>query len=351
MMDIKYNKLSDISILSSLWRGWRRLLFLLPLLFISCVEEEQFSNSPEGNFEALWKIMDEHYCFFDYKREQLGVDWQEVYSRYKPQVKAADTEQLFEVLCNMIGELKDGHVNLSSGFNYGRNWSWKEDFPENFFDVIYNKYIGTEYRISGGIQYLILDDNIGYMRVSSFASEPGDGNLDNILYHFMACRSLIIDIRDNGGGLVSAAHKLASRFTNEQLHVGYLQHKTGKGHNDFSKPEAQYLEPSAAMRWQKPVFVLTNRGVFSAANEFVMYMKQCKNCTVIGDRTGGGGGMPFSNELPNGWGVRFSACPTYDVNMQSVEHGINPDIPCAISDEDYQRNIDTIIEKARLLSK
>ncbi len=327
------------------------ILFLSVLSVGSCVDEASFDDTPQGNFEALWKIMDEHYCFFGYKKQTLGVDWTEIYNRYKPMVNGANTEQLFEVLSGMIAELKDGHVNLSSGFDYGRNWSWKEDYPSNFSDTLYNKYMGTDYRIASGIYYRILDDNVGYMRVSSFTNEPGDGNLDDILYHFIACRSLIIDVRENGGGLVTAAEKLASRFTNKEITVGYIQHKTGTGHNDFSALKEQRLKPSSCMRWQKQAFVLTNRGVFSAANEFVMYMKQCPNVTIIGDKTGGGAGMPFTSELPNGWGVRFSAVPMYDADKNSTEHGIEPDIYCQLTDEDFLRGKDTIIEKARSLTK
>ncbi len=324
--------------------------FLLALSAItSCVDEESYDNTVQGNFEALWKIIDEHYCFFDYKKQELGVDWNEVYTRYKPMVNGADTEQLFEVLTKMLGELKDGHVNLSSGFDYGRNWSWKEDYPTNFYDTLYNKYIGTDYRISGGIYYRILDDNTGYMRISSFGNDPGDANIDNILYHFISCRSLIIDIRSNGGGMITAAEKLAARFTNKKILVGYMQHKTGKGHNDFSPMKEIYLVPSSNLRWQKPVYVLTNRGVYSAANEFVMFMKQCPNCVVIGDKTGGGAGMPFNSELPNGWGVRFSAVPMYDANKISTEHGIEPDVYCAMGKDDLEKGIDSIIEKARSL--
>lgn len=328
------------------------ILLFLCLFFsgtglVSCVDEEEFTNNNDGNFEALWKIMDEHYCFFEYKKETLGIDWNEVHDRYKKQVVGASSDQLFEVLARMIGELKDGHVNLYTSFDIGRNWSWKENYPSNFSDTLYNKYIGTDYRIASGYSYRILDDNIGYMRVASFANEPGNGNLDEILYYFINCRALIIDIRDNGGGLITAAEKLASRFTNREILVGYMQHKTGKGHNDFSDYREQRLQPSSNIRWQKPVFVLTNRGVFSAANEFVKYMKVCEQVTVIGDRTGGGGGMPLTSELPNGWSVRFSACPMYDTQMQCTEHGIDPDVFCSLTDADFQKGIDTIIEKAR----
>lgn len=318
---------------------------------VSCVDENDYEDTSSGNFEALWTVMDEHYCFFDEKKQELGVDWNEVHTRYASMVKGTDNEQLFEVLARMIGELKDGHVNLYSGFDMGRNWSWKEDYPSNFSEEIYDSYIGTDYRISAGMAYRILDDNIGYMRVASFGSEPGNGNLDEILYHFIACRSLIIDIRDNGGGLISAAEKLASRFINEDTMVGYMQHKTGKGHNDFSKREKQILKPSQNIRWQKPVFVLTNRGVFSAANEFTKYMKETPLATIIGDRTGGGAGMPFSSELPNGWGVRFSACPMYDAKGTSTENGIDPDISCTLDDADRAKGVDSLIEMARHLTR
>ena len=83
----------------------------------------------------------------------------------------------------------------------------------------------------------------------------------------------------------------------------------------------------------------------------VKYMKCCPNVTVVGDRTGGGAGMPFSSELPSGWSVRFSACPMYDVNKQITEFGIDPDYKVDLLQEDLLKNEDTIIEYARKLLK
>lgn len=160
---------------------------------------------------------------------------------------------------------------------------------------------------------------------------------------------MILDIRGNGGGQLTTAEKLAGRFTDETILVGYMCHKTGPGHNDFSKPEEQKLKPSSGIRWHKKVVVLTNRGVFSAANEFVKYMKCCPNVVVVGDKTGGGAGMPFSSELPNGWAVRFSACPMYDRDMQCTEFGIEPDYNVQLADGDFRNGKDTLIEYARML--
>lgn len=326
------------------------ILALTMLAFSSCIDEEEYPNTPQGNFEALWHIIDEHYCFFDYKAEEYGLDWNAVYNKYKVRVSSNMTnDQLQEVLGDMLSELRDGHVNLSTTADFSRYWSWKESYPANFSDTLQRRYLGTDYKISGGMKYKILDDNIGYVYYSSFESGIGDSNLDEVINYMMLCRGLIIDIRDNSGGLLTYAEKFAARFLNEKTLVGYMQHKNGKGHSDFSKMEEQYLSPSNRLRWQKNVCLLTNRSVFSAANEFTKYMKCCPNVKVVGDYTGGGAGLPMSNMLPNGWYVRYSACPMYDREKQSTEFGIAPDYNIGITDEDFANGEDTIIEYARKL--
>lgn len=317
-------------------------------MLLSCVDVEDFSNDASGNMEALWSIIDEHYCFFEEKEKTLGVNWNDVHQRYRANVSNdMSRTQLFEFLGNMIGELRDGHVNLSASFDLSRDWSWKEDYPANVSDTLTRRYLGRDYKIASGMEYRILDDNIGYINLKSFAEGLGEGNIDEVLYYLSTCNGLIIDVRNNGGGQLSLAQRLAARFCNESVLVGYIRHKTGTGHNDFSQMAVQRIEPSAGIRWQKDACVLTNRGVFSAANEFVKYMKQMPNVTIVGDKTGGGAGMPYSAELPNGWGVRFSACPMYDVQGKCTEQGIEPDVAAELTEDDFVKGLDTIIEKAR----
>ena len=117
----------------------------------------------------------------------------------------------------------------------------------------------------------------------------------------------------------------------------------------FSKPYAIYLEPANGVRWQKKVVVLTNRRSFSATNDFVNHMRCLPNVTTIGDKTGGGSGMPFTSELPNGWSVRFSASPHFDAEMNHIEFGIEPDIKADMLQEDELRGKDTLIEMPRKL--
>ena len=329
------------------------IMCIASLSLVSCVDVDEYDNSPQGNFEALWKIMDEHYCFFDYKSQAYGLDWNEVRARYSKRIDVTmNSDQLFEVLSEMLAEVKDGHVNLSSTGDFSRYWSWKEGYPANSSDTLYRRYLGTDYKIASGLSYRILDDNIAYVRYESFLDGIGEGNLDKMFINLMFCQGLILDIRDNGGGNLLYAERLAARFFNERTMVGYMQHKTGAGHSDFSSLEEQWLDPSSNIRWHKPVCVLTNRGVYSAANEFVKYMKQCPTATIVGDHTGGGAGLPFSSSLPNGWSVRFSACPMYDVEKQDTEFGISPDVRVDLLQSDLLRGEDTIIEAARaILSK
>ena len=222
------------------------LLGLLAIFAVSCVDVAEHEDSPQGNFEALWQIINEHYCFLDYKQQVYGLDWDAIYNIYKVRAKGPmDDYQLFEVLTEMLSQLKDGHVNLYSSFDNGRYWHWHEDYPTNFSDTLQRRYLGTDYHIASGAQYRILDDNIGYLYVGSFSYEMGESSLDEIIKYFAFCNGLIVDIRSNGGGELTAAERLAARFCHERTLTGYLQHKTGKGHNDFSDMEPQYIEPSS----------------------------------------------------------------------------------------------------------
>ncbi|MEG1728205.1 MAG: S41 family peptidase [Bacteroidaceae bacterium] len=331
----------------------RILLFLsLPLLLVSCITEDVLENSPQGNFDALWRTLDQRYCFFDYKAKEYGLNWDEVYNRYQKVVKPnLKSEDLFDICRSMLRELRDGHVNLTAAHDVARYWDWFEKYPANFSDSLQRPYLGTDYHIGSGIKYKILNDNIGYIYCETFNNGFGSGNLSEMLRYFAITDGLIIDVRNNAGGMITSAQDLAGCFTNEKRIGAYICHKTGKGHNDFSEPTPIYIDPAKGLIWQKKVVVLTNRRCYSAANAFVMFMKACPNVKIVGDRTGGGSGLPLNSELPNGWHIRFSACPMFDKDKNQTEMGIDPDLKVDITSQDYEKGIDTIIEAARTLLK
>ena len=287
------------------------LCVFLSVLYSSCIREDVSGNTPQANFESLWRIIDEQYCFLDYKNDVYGLDWDEVYFYGTSQYR-----------------------------------EWFDSYPRNFSDSIQSNYLGKDYVNTSGLTYQILENNIGYVYCSSFSNGIGDGNLDYMLKEMELCDGLIIDVRNNGGGNLTTAQKLASRFTNEKVLVGYMSHKTGPGHSDFSTPAPVYLEPSNGIRWQRKAVVLANRRSYSSTNDFVNCMKNMPLVTIMGDTTGGGSGLPFTSEIPNGWSIRFSAAPMYDADMNQIEFGITPDIHIDMSEEDILRGKDTIIETA-----
>lgn len=318
--------------------------FFCCFLCWGCVEEKQFDNTPQGNFEACWKILNDKYCFFSYK----DIDWDEVRDRYQERISPVMTrDSLFSVLADMLAELKDGHVNLYTPFDQARYWDWFEDYPENFNETIQKNYLGKNYRIAGGMKYVILPDSVGYVYYGSFNNTVGELNLDYVISYLRNCKGIIFDVRNNGGGALTNVTTLASRFTDDKIVSGYIQHKTGKGHTDFSDLYPMYLESSSRLHYGGIVALLTNRHTFSAANNFVSVMRILPRVTTFGDKTGGGSGLPFSSELPNGWSLRFSASPIYNSQKEHTEFGIDPDVAVGMSPEDEDRGVDTILETAK----
>lgn len=331
----------------------KRILYSIIIIFLTALNSCQkgdysYDETPQGNLDALWTMIDQRYCFLTYKEKQLGFQWSDLHAKYSAKLNPQMSRvQLFEVLCQMLSELKDGHVNISTSLDLGRNWSWKEDYPENLNKELRQQYLGTNYHIGSGLKYTILPDNIAYVVYESFMDAIGEGNLSDMLTYLRLCNGMILDIRGNGGGELTYAERLSKRFTNEKILVGYMCHKTGTGHDDFSEPYAEYITPSNEVRWQKPVVLLINRSCYSAANIFVRNMKELPIVTIMGDQTGGGSGLPFSSELPIGWSVRFSASPCFDARMQHIEFGIAPDIHVALDEALAVKGIDSMIEEAR----
>lgn len=327
----------------------RLLLYAIAIIcaLTACHPIPEEADDPQGNFNALWRAVDEHYCFFSEK----DVDWDEVRARYAPLVTPSMSRtQLFTVCSQMLSELRDGHTNLSAPFATSYYREWWSDYPQNFdARLVEQYYFNFNYRQLGSWYYGILPSNVGYLRVPDFTTGLGSGNIDWILSYLSGCSGLIIDLRDNGGGSVSYAVTLARHFITEPT-VGYMVHKTGPGHDDFSEPYEVRYEPVGGghLHWGKPVVLLTNRSTFSAGNFFVAVMMSQPGVRVAGATTGGGSGMPYSTELPCGWGVRMSAVSLLDSRKHVTEHGIAPTPGCEVDLDPAEALIgrDTMIDFA-----
>jgi hypothetical protein len=308
----------------------KRLIYILftLLLLVGCKSknEIEFSWNPVYNVEVLWKTIDTKYCFV----EEKGIDWNAIRSEYVTKaatIKEGDQIALFDLCASMLDSLHDGHVNIYTQFDISRNEAWYNSYPDNFYADQQSEYL-KNYRIAGGLQYTTIDNGqVGYVYCPSFSSTISANNIYWIISAFKStCRGLIIDVRNNGGGDLSNAYRLAAAFTKEDMPVGYWSHKSGPGHRDYSKAEKMTVKAAdCPSKWLRPVVVLSNRQAYSATNFFINCMTQVPHATIIGGKSGGGGGMPLSYEMPCGWTVRFSSVKMFDVNMHSIEEGIDPD--------------------------
>lgn len=306
-------------------------------------EEISFSMDPVENVEALWKTIDTKYCYVESK----GIDWQAIHDEYITKaalLKKDDPVTLFDLCAAMLDSLHDGHVNLYSDFDRSYNTAWYENYPANYDSHLQSLYL-RDYRIAGGLYYCTIDGGmIGYIYYNSFSNSFSISNMAWILASFADCRGIILDVRNNGGGDITNAYRLAAPFFSKSQTIGYWHHKNGPSHNDFSPMEEMRLDASLSggLKWNKPVIVLCNRRSYSATNLFVSMMRYADLSTIIGGVSGGGGGMPMSYELPCGWMVRFSSVRMYDREKKDIEAGIEPDVLVTMQSTDK----DDIIEKA-----
>ena len=160
-------------------------------------------------------------------------------------------------------------------------------------------------------------------------------------------RERIIQIRKERG---LSQNQLAKDFGISRTH--YCNVENGK------KPVTESFLKVLASGYKIPMeaFIPNENGDLmqycKCTNDFVNAMRSLnkdneeKRIIQLGDWTGGGSGLPFSSELPNGWSVRFSASPHFDKNKQPLEEGIEPDIAINMSESDQLKHKDTLIEKA-----
>ena len=321
-------------------------LSLIALLFFSSCEQWVITEDPKSEpldiFDSLWEDVNERYSFFDHKE----IDWEEIRTTYRARItNSTGSKGLYDVLADMLFELRDGHVNLNAGFDNSRNWEWYQNYPDNYDqNIIDENYLRKDFWISGPFIHQFLNDVL-YVNYRSFSQNISEGNLQIILERAKQGQGLIIDVRNNGGGSLKNAYTLASGFTDSEVLAAKKRIKNGSGKDDFSSWEDLSV-PAGENVYTGPVVVLTNRRSYSATTFFAQMMKVLPQVTIVGDQTGGGGGIPVFGELANGWTYRFSGTQTIDLEGRQIEDGVLADVRVGLNPVNIARGEDNIITRA-----
>jgi hypothetical protein len=321
------------------------LLFFATIGFYSCEElilKDDPPNDPLHVFDYLWNDVNNRYSYF----EEKNINWDSLGIVYRGKLNSkSNSNHLFNVMSDMLFELRDGHVNLLNDLNRSRYWEWFRNYPNNYNeDIIESRYLGKDFLITGPFRNTIID-SILYVNYRSFSSEIKDSHLNQLMETASGLKGVIIDVRSNGGGNMRNAYMLASCFTDHSYEFAKQRIKSGPGKNEFSAWTAMRVNPKNGKRFSGPVVILTNRRSYSATTYFAQMMKLNSRAILIGDNTGGGGGSPVSGELPNGWEYRFSASQAINPEGEHLEFGISVEIKVNMRYTDEQAGFDTIIER------
>lgn len=331
----------------------RRIIsYIILILFLtslsSCekaIMDEQETENPVNTFDYLWKEVDQHYSFFKYK----NIDWKQIYNKYRPYVNDNLSDyELFNILFEMLNELKDGHVNLISHFNVSRyefDLQAKNNYNER---LIRENYISNKYYITGPFKHdFIKDYNIGYIRYKSFSGNVSEFSMDFMLARFSKTEGIILDLRQNGGGSIQNIFRILEHFVKQETNIYKSYIKEGPEHENFSKVQMASVKPKGQYFYtDHPIIVLVDRGSFSATSFFSLATKAISNIKLVGDTTGGGLGAPSGGQLPNGWTYRISVSKTLSLNNENWENGVPPDYFVELDDSGVLNGEDAIIDKA-----
>lgn len=172
-------------------------------------------------------------------------------------------------------------------------------------------------------------DGIGYLQITQFSEHTGEEFADTIdQMEKQGMKALVIDLRNNPGGLLDAAIEVCSEFFDHNELVVYTQGRTPDSRQNFT---ADGKHP----RRTYPIAILINGGTASAAEIVSGAMKDTKRAVIVGERSFGKGSVQSVIELGNGEGMRLTTARYYTPSGISIhERGVAPQVEVEISEDD-----------------
>ncbi|MDD4122541.1 MAG: S41 family peptidase [Eubacteriales bacterium] len=185
----------------------------------------------------------------------------------------------------------------------------------------------------------VLDGNIGYIRISSFEEKTADDFKQHLRdMELKGVQGLILDLRDNGGGLVEVSIEVAEALLDEGT-VTYTEDRQGNKEYYKSKPGKTGL----------PYIVLVNGGTASASEIVTGAIKDHNSGKIIGTTTYGKGIIQSIEQLSNGDAVKLTIMQYFSPDGNVIHKvGIKPDIEVEELADD---EVDQQLEKAKELLK
>jgi carboxyl-terminal processing protease len=168
----------------------------------------------------------------------------------------------------------------------------------------------------------VLEPGIGYVKLSQFQEQSAADLADALkkLSEGEKLDSLILDLRNDPGGLLNSAIDVASQFLPQGKLVVYIKDRSGQ--------KTEYKTGGKYASYEKPtMIVLVNQGSASASEIVAGALKDWKRAVVLGVQTFGKGSVQSVIPLSDGSGIRLTTARYYTPSGTSIQStGITPDI-------------------------
>ncbi|MGR9105652.1 MAG: S41 family peptidase [Gammaproteobacteria bacterium] len=169
----------------------------------------------------------------------------------------------------------------------------------------------------------LLEDGYGYVRISSFQSRTGENLKENLLELEKAnkgkLKGLVLDLRNNPGGVLNAAVAVSDTFLNDGLIV-YTEGRIEDSQYKFRATPNEYLNGA-------PIVVLINAGSASASEIVAGALQDHNRAIIMGEKSFGKGSVQTILPTSNGGAVKLTTARYYTPSGRSIQaEGISPDI-------------------------
>ncbi len=191
------------------------------------------------------------------------------------------------------------------------------------------------------VKYKILEDGIGYVKITQFQEQTAN-DLSNALAKLNddnKVGSLILDLRNNPGGLLNSAVDVSSQFLPAGKLVVYIKDRTGEKTEYKSGGNKPFYDKATMV-------VLVNQGSASASEIVAGALKDWHRAVILGVQTFGKGSVQSVVPLSDGSGLRLTTARYYTPNGISIQStGIAPDIVAKIEAKNGTKEHAVVREK------
>ncbi len=170
--------------------------------------------------------------------------------------------------------------------------------------------------------YYVNNENLGYIRLSQFL-ETSDEDVSKAVTEMenKNARGIILDLRNNPGGLLNVSANICDIFLPAEKLIVYTQGRDKNNNRKFvAKAGSKYAE-------NVPVIILVNKGSASASEIVTGALQDNKRAVIMGSKTFGKGSVQSIYSLSDGSGLRLTTAYYYTPSGKKIhEKGIEPDI-------------------------